>query len=173
MFKHTQVLRDAAEKKAKDSVAKKLEYQRRNAIPKYSAFANLQPDFVDDAKRKYYLATEAAFPVEMKQLDGLTDKSDRLLFVLLPITVTKATNGELDFPDVSSGYLTVRRYQSPFNSAAAAPSASAGAVVVIGVKMTDYRHNRAIGMLVVDGAFKTTSPAAQSWQQVLATLLKN
>ena len=164
MIQHQKSLQSEAERKAKRSLLKKVEYANQTPIPHYTAFAKMTPNFVDEAKRKYYLTTYSNFAAELKAMEPQMDssKAEIMMFVLLPISETKQTHGELDFPDVSRGYIVVRPYVGTFNvaataaaaAAAAAPAAAASGDLIIDVMKTDFRRNRAVGMIIAGGKFR-------------------
>lgn len=85
-----------------------------NYVPRYSTVRRWRPDFVDTDGRVYYCAdrkrdqdTYAAMNIS----DG--DGTQTIVFVLLPILETKASESSLDFPSVASQELTVYRPRWP------------------------------------------------------------
>lgn len=130
--------KDVSSEKAEEKRQKKrFDYAEQNRdLPHYSLLNKLKPDFVDEAKRRYYIADRKEFPHSYQDSNALD--SHTIIFVVLDLATTRKMGAvENDFPN--SSQLEVFR-----------PSATAEPVTLQPIYSDYSRSDRAVGLIIVE-----------------------
>jgi hypothetical protein len=148
------------------SEEKKAVYAALNDyVPKYNVVRRWLPDFVDPEGRVFYCGDRKRDQSAYEAMNIDADGSQTIVFVLLPIFETRASEHALDFPPASSQTITV--YRPLWKTMQSDPEKWLHDIthrrvdvynlpVVLPIEANDMAHpGRAVGILVVPMAALT------------------